>query len=527
MNEQRVEQLYKAREQLAEAGVKHKGRAVPFGITDQLIELPDETIDQLRNAGNVTGNFLAAVNKLMTGMAHSDLRGEIPELGVLNRTPTAAINAIAPDLVPSMFRLDLIMRPEGGFEASEIELLFGGIGYTEVMRNIQHRTNPARSLGVGFARMLNYLSEGRNERCSVVTLDWAVLTHYIHDINLFAQSVRQQYPNYDLVYADKLRLDRNGNLVSNDNPEPIRYVHRFFEIYMGVNGDVPNFDLLLEVYKRGTARDLPSLKQFLEEKLIMSLPWMDKLRSYFEQELGAEGLEAIKRMIPHTQMLTDETVVEWQGTKVPVSTKRAQRELIQELSPLLVDGQISKVDAIRFAQQTTLLASSLRGSIIASIQNSPRLIRGDELVIMLSKGALTLSRLPKDKRDFVVKKSGFSEGAAEAKSVVLLNGMPMDKAEEAVNAALASPDVYVVQTATPHRRFQVEGLFPRYKDYRDASDTVPESLEVAQFNGFARIESHYFQTGPRTWEIGDISATVTPDKKTHGRTDALITFAKF
>ena len=58
--------LHIARERLAAEGVKHKGRPVPFGITDEYLNLPDTTMERLREAGNVAGRFLTAVNKLIT-----------------------------------------------------------------------------------------------------------------------------------------------------------------------------------------------------------------------------------------------------------------------------------------------------------------------------------------------------------------------------------------------------------------------------------------------------------------------------
>lgn len=260
--------LRQKREELATLGVKHKGRSVPFGITLQQLELPEGTAERIRNAGNVVGRFLTAVNTLLTDPDYTIFRQGIPELQALLRPNASHINSVAPHIVPSMFRLDLIVEPDGGFKTSEIELLFGGIGYNEVIRNHLFPTNPSRSIGVSFATTLNFLSGGRKERCSIVTVDWEVIKPYLHDLDIFAQSVRRFYPDYDVVFSKDLRLDSGGNLVSVDNPDPIRLVHRFFEIYMGASDLVEGFDTLLEAYQRGTARDLPSLKQCLEEKLL-------------------------------------------------------------------------------------------------------------------------------------------------------------------------------------------------------------------------------------------------------------------
>lgn len=527
---QQPNNLYAIREKLAREGVRHKGKPVPFGVTDEYLTLPDITIERLRNAGNVTGRFLTAVNNLVTQAQYADLRQIVPELSLLDRPAARELNKIAPDLKPSMFRLDLIVRPDGGFEASEIELLFGGIGYTQVMRDeIFPKKEGEIGLGYGFAKMLNYLSNGKNERCSIITLNVAALKPYVDDLSLFAKAVRKYYPNYDLVFADELQQDTNGNLISADNPEPIRFVHRFFEIYMATNGIIPNFDLLVDAYKRGSARDLPTLKQFLEEKLTMALLWRPELSSYFEKELSPEGYKAIKDMLPKTYLLTPETTVDWNGQKVPLTNQKATQILKEDLKERFPGNSIGKIEAINFVQSDDLVASSKRKDVVTALQRAPKQLTIEELVRIIENvdAALTLSTIPRDKRQYVIKKSGFSEGAAEAKSVVLLADLSNNAAAEAIKRALESGDVYVLQHATTHKKFPVSGLIPQYHNYRDPNEKEPESLVQTSFEGYARVEPHYFQTAPERWEIGDISVTVTPDKKTHGRTDAIVTFVNF
>lgn len=521
----RENELHEIRARLVREGVKHKGRPVPFGVTNEVLTVPENTIEKLREAGNVAGNFLAAVNTLMTSEEYANLRKNIPELAALNRPETTHLNNIAPEVIPSMFRLDLIVKPDGGFETSEIELLMGGLGYNEAIRNSIFPRHPVKSGATGFASMLNYLSQGRGERCSVVTLDLPIVKPYVEDLNLFGNTVRKQYSNYDLVYSKDLRLDRDGNLITTDNPDPIRFVHRFFEIYMGTNGDVPNFDLLVEAYKKGTARDLPSMKQFLEEKLTMALLWKPELQEFFEKMLGSRGFEEIRKMVPKTKMLTPETTVEWNGLEVPVTNEVAVRNLDEELRKLNPSGEISKADAIKFAQNSPLVAHALRSKVGGSVQSMRRTIRIGELVAAIAEqgATLRLGTIPREKRLFITKLSGYSEGAAEAKSVEFYVGAKIEKADEMVNRALKSDEIYVIQQQTPHRTFSLNGLVPRYEDFRDRNELEPKALEQVYYEGFARVEPHYFQTGPRQWELGEVTATVTPDKKTHGRTDAIVT----
>lgn len=527
---QQPNNLYTIREKLAREGVRHKGKPVPFGVTDEYLTLPDITIERLRDAGNVAGRFLTAVNNLITQEQYADLRRIVPELSLLDRPATKGLNKIAPDLNPSMFRLDLIVRPDGGFEASEIELLFGGIGYTQIMRDeIFPKKEGEIGLGYGFAKMLNYLSGGKNERCSIVTLNVATLKPYVDDLSLFAKAVRKYYPNYDLVFADQLRQDVNGNLISADNPEPIRFVHRFFEIYMATNGIIPNFDLLVDAYQRGAARDLPTLKQFLEEKLTMALLWKPELSSYFEKELGLEGYKAIKDMLPKTYLVTPETTVDWNGKQVPLTKEKAAQILKANLKGRYPGNSIGKIEAINFVQSDESTAPSKRKDAVTALQRAKKQLTVEELagIIANADAALTLSTIPQDKRQYVIKKSGFSEEAAEAKSVVLLADLSNKAAAEAIKKAIESRDVYVLQHATAHKKFPVSGLIPQYHNYRDPNEKEPESLVQTSFEGYARVEPHYFQIAPDRWEIGDISVTVTPDKKTHGRTDAIVTFVNF
>ena len=54
-------QLYAIRQKLAQEGVKHKGRSVPFGVTNEVLPVSEATKEKLRTAGNTIGNFLAAV----------------------------------------------------------------------------------------------------------------------------------------------------------------------------------------------------------------------------------------------------------------------------------------------------------------------------------------------------------------------------------------------------------------------------------------------------------------------------------
>lgn len=520
--------LLQKRQELAALGVKHKGRPVPFGITTEKLQLPEGTLQSIKEAGNVVGRFLLAVNGLMTNPEHASLWHDIPELQTLWRKEAEDINLVAYKVTPSMFRLDLIIEPDGGFEASEIELLFGGIGYNEVIRNHLFPENPPQSLGVSFAKMLHYLSEGQGGRCSVVTLDWPVLQPYLHDIDLFAKTVRQYYRDYDVVYSKDLRLDHMGNLVSVDDPRPIRFIHRFYEIYMGAGGVVPGFEYILEVYRRGKARDLPSLQQFLEEKLIMALLWVPHLESYFRQTLGEAGFQAIKDMVPRTYLVSPETQVDWQGQRIPLTSEAGVTLLEKELLEQYPSQMMSKAEAIEVVRNSPLVAPSQRGAVITALQTvGKKVFINNILTAVRAKNAsLCLATIPRDKRKFVLKLSGFEEGAAEAKSVEFLTDMSATQAEAAINEALQSGKVYVLQEMTEHYRFSVEGLVPRYRDHRDPSCIEPETLEHVRYErACARVEPHYCLTGPGQWEVGDICVTLTPDKKTHGRTDAIITVA--
>ena len=125
-----------------------------------------------------------------------------------------------------------------------------------------------------------------------------------------------------------------------------------------------------------------------------------------------------------------------------------------------------------------------------------------------------------------IKKNNCSKAIPTATLARFVNKLTAVPLEAEIARALQSGKIYVLQEMSPHHRFNLSGLVPRYVDYQDSREVTPVSLEFRDYNpAYARVEPLFFQIGPSKWELGDIFVTVTPDRKTHGRSDSIATVA--
>ncbi|MDA8346094.1 MAG: hypothetical protein M0Z66_11490 [Thermaerobacter sp.] len=352
--------------------------------------------------------------------------------------------------LPVMMRPDLLQL-EGDFVATELDSVPGGFGELSALQDAYSALGQdvlGGPHGVLEGFILAMQELSSKEHPVVGIAVSQESEDYRPEMEHFAKQLTARGERVYAVSPRDVEFREDGLYVQGDR---LDVLYRFFELFDLRN--VPKADLFLYAQRKGTVVVTPPFKPQLEEKLWFALLHHPGLEEAWQKELGAERLGRLRRLIPQTYILDPR----------PVPPH----------------------------------------AVVAGLQVGGRAIRDLHAVAQMGK---------RDRADWVLKPSGFSDLAWGSHGVHIGEDEPQEEWAREVGDALADfpHPVWLLQRFHKARIVQVP-----YYDFG--------SEETVDMAGRTRLCPYFFRT-PDGIRLGGALATVCPaDKKIiHGMVDAVM-----
>lgn len=214
------------------------------------------------------------------------------------------------DVLPAVIRPDIIPTDDG-LIMTELDSVPGGIGLTGALAHAygQWAKDNGDTWDIiggtdgilnGFAAMLRHQLGNRAGCVAIVVSEEA--KDYRPEMRWLAANLREQKLETWCVDPRDIRFTEEGLLVGTPvGTRPVAHVYRFFELFDLKN--VPKAELIMYSAKKEHTIVTPPFKPALEEKLAFALFHHPILAPFWQQELGAETLAVMTRLIPRTWIL--------------------------------------------------------------------------------------------------------------------------------------------------------------------------------------------------------------------------------
>ncbi len=301
--------------------------------------------------------------------------------------------------IPGVIRPDLILI-EGGFIASELDSVPGGMGFVGAMASAYCQLGydtigDMDGMPAGLAAMLAATSGKAHPTTAMVVSQEA--DDYRAELMWLAGTMNERRlgETYvcrpeDIVFTEEALFVR----LADGEEKKLDVLYRNFELFDLLN--VPKQDLMLYAARHNRVKMTPPPKAHLEEKLAFALLHHPALAKIWNAELG-EAYERLRAIFPATWIL----------------------------------------DPRPLPPQATIYGLSAAGEPVRDWQQ--------------------LVALGKSERDYVVKPSGYSELAWGSRGVKVANDLTKDDWQQALDEALASypKTPYILQRFHKGRRVRV------------------------------------------------------------------------
>ncbi len=211
------------------------------------------------------------------------------------------------DEVPAVIRPDIIPTQDG-MVITELDSVPGGIGLTAFLAQIYHDLDDGHSQTVGgrngmvrgFARMLRSYQAQRVGCVAILVSEES--KDYRPEMSWLAERLREEGLSVWCVEPREVRFTEQGIRIEVEGHEqPVDVVYRFYELFDLLN--IPKAELVQYAAKKGWVSVTPPYKPALEEKSAFALFHHPMLRPFWEQELGAECMHLLSRVMPKTWLL--------------------------------------------------------------------------------------------------------------------------------------------------------------------------------------------------------------------------------
>ncbi len=319
--------------------------------------------------------------------------------------------------VPGVIRPDLILT-EGGFSASELDSIPGGMGFVGAMAQTYcelgyDTVGEADGMADGFAAMLASTTGKDHPVAAIVVSEESAdyrgeLRWLAARITALGNADAHVVAPQDVVFTEEALFVR----LDDGREERIDALYRNFELFDLLN--VPKSELMLYAARHNRVKMTPPPKAPLEEKLSFALLHHPLLATLWSKELGPATFEHLRALFPQTWVL------------------------------------------------------------------DPRPLPPQAAIVGLSAGGdpvhdwMQLVPLGKSDRDYVVKPSGFSESAWGSRGVKVANDLTKEQWEAALRDGLAAFDrtPHILQRFHKGRRVQVEYFDPAIDDVKPMDGRV-------------------------------------------------------
>ncbi|MDQ2872675.1 MAG: hypothetical protein M3R35_06070 [Candidatus Eremiobacteraeota bacterium] len=434
---------------------------IAWRISPEPFALSAETFEKLNALGADLLAFYRALNALYNRSARGTAPAFIAEY--LDQGKPEHIVRLArqnrfKQEIPGIIRPDLMLT-EGGFIASELDSVPGGMGFTAAMSEAYCRlgmesVGGAAGMPRAFAQMLAASAGVEHPNVAVVVSDES--GDYRPEMTWLAQAVNQTgiatahvCRPQDIVFTEEALFVR----LEEGREEKIDAIYRNFELFDLLN--VPKQELMLYATRHNRVKMTPPPKAHMEEKLAFALLHNPLLAQLWQSELGKQGKDIyarLKTLLPQTWVI--------------------------DPRPLPPEG----------------------------------VIYGLETGVGPINDWMQLVGLGKSDRDYVVKPSGYSELAWGSRGVKVANDLSKDEwtavLEESLRDYAKTPRI--LQRFHKGKRVR-QSYFDRRKD------------EIQTFDGRVRLCPYYFVIGDTAQLGGVLATVAPADKRLiHGMSDAVM-----
>ena len=353
--------------------------------------------------------------------------------------------------LPAFIRPDLLVLGGDDFVATEIDSVPGGFGELAALQDVY------AALGQDVIGGPTGILDGF-ARALAITADKADPTvaivvsqesdDYRPEMEHVALALRKQGRAVYCVSPRDVVFQEDGLYVEGRR---IDVLYRFFELFDLRN--VPKADLFLYAQRKGLVQITPPIRPQLEEKIWFALLHHQVLEPIWREQLGEDRLARLRRLIPPSYVLDPRPV----PPHAVVAGLVACGQPVQDMRRL---GEMGK----------------------------------------------------RERADWVLKPSGFSEIAWGSRGVHIGEDAPQEDWQGAVEQALGD---------FPQTRWLLQGYRKAKVLQHDYFDFA--AGEVVQMAGRARLCPYYFRKDDGV-ELGGVLATICPqDKKIiHGMVDAIM-----
>jgi hypothetical protein len=387
---------------------------VAWRVATEPFRLAPHTVEMIASLGPPLLAFYRALSALYARSARGTAPSFIAEYLDIGK-PEAIVklarqNRFKSD-VPQVIRPDLILTDDGGYIASELDSIPGGMGFVGAMAQTYcalgfDTVGETDGMATGFAAMLAATAQKEAPVVAIVVSDES--GDYRNELRWLANRMRELgiadanvvLPQ-DIVFTEEALFAR----LEGGREEKIDVLYRNFELFDLLN--IPKQELMLYAARHNRVKMTPPPKAQLEEKSAFALLHHPALGALWKKELGDETFARLSSIFPQTWVI------------------------------------------------------------------DPRPLPPQAAIIGLTAGGLpvrdwpALETLGKSERDYVVKPSGFSEWAWGSRGVRVANDLTKEQWHEALVAAI---EMY---PKTPHilQRFH-KGRRVTVDYYDRGSDTV-------------------------------------------------------
>lgn len=275
-------------------------------ISPEPFPLSTDQIEQLKSLGNALLAFYSAVNDLYL-RAGSDWVNEYLDIGKGEDLLRQAHMKYQKSALPGIIRPDILITDDG-FRITELDSVPGGFGHLDCLSSAYEEAG-FKLVGTGirdrFTAMLRSRTEAPDPVVAIVVSDESI--DYLPEMIYLACELRRSglraytvRPREVSFTEDGLHIEAEGERLKVD------VLYRFFELFDLLN--IPKAELISYAARKKLVTVTPPYKPYLEEKMLLALIHIERLRDYWIGALGEDRFALLREVIVETHILDNRPV---------------------------------------------------------------------------------------------------------------------------------------------------------------------------------------------------------------------------
>ncbi|GMQ79071.1 MAG: hypothetical protein BMS9Abin02_1625 [Anaerolineae bacterium] len=455
--------VYKERSLYIKDRLIEDGVYIDWNISPEPFFMEKKELSFIESLGRCLYLFYSASNNLYYESIHGRQPGWIARYLDQGKPQSlieyARMNRMK-DLLPGIIRPDIILT-KGGMVATELDAVPGGMGITgslsrayssaSFMEGGNEVIGEGEGMIEGFLNMLKSTTQIPDPVIAIVVSEES--RDYRPEMEWLTRAMREYGVSASTVRPEDIKFTEEGLYIkSGESRCKIDVLYRFFELFDLKN--IPKSELIMYSAKKNQVSVTPPFKPFLEEKLLYALFHHPILRGYWITTLGEKVFSILHEVLPPTWILDP-----------------------AELPPYGI------IPGLKVGKRPVACWAELKQATQS------------------------------ERKEFVIKTSGFSELAWGSRGVVVGHDVSKKEWEDLIDRALE--DFY----RTPH-------ILQKYHKGRHVEVNYLDRStgDIKTMKGRVRLCPYYFVYREDV-KLAGILATVCPlDKKLiHGMTDSVIT----